>query len=174
MTGGEGSSRRRWEVSAEWCGARRPEGSGARSRAAAGKRHAGAAAPVPASRLEYSAPASRRKISARPVSYGSAWGGKRNCGGQDELPRQVRSVADHGRRVFGQLNIGEEGVELEQANLQNRGSVCVHRIGASKPATVDDKITHSTLPVPAGTEDGGCVAGRRRRRRRSRRNMGSN
>nr|QHU79739.1 eukaryotic translation initiation factor 4B1 [Oryza coarctata] len=79
-----------------------------RSHVHGSKRH-GWDAPVTARRHEDSTPASRRMISAPPVSYGSAWGGKRKCTGQDEPSRQVRPVADHCQRVFSQLNIGEGG-----------------------------------------------------------------
>uniref|UniRef100_A0A0D9V052 Uncharacterized protein n=1 Tax=Leersia perrieri TaxID=77586 RepID=A0A0D9V052_9ORYZ len=141
--------------------------SAARSRTRAARRH------------EDSTPATststRRKSTAPPVSYGSAWGGKRKCSGQDEpLSRHVRPVADHGRRVFGQLNIGEEGEFCRWGCSASRGAVCTDGIGAGKAAIVGDEIAdRCTVPIPAGTETGGCGAGRRRGKRGGRR-LGSN
>uniref|UniRef100_A0A0E0JHL9 Uncharacterized protein n=1 Tax=Oryza punctata TaxID=4537 RepID=A0A0E0JHL9_ORYPU len=106
-----------------------------RSRVHGSKRHA-RDAPVTARRHEDSTPASRhRMITLPPVSYGSAWGGKRKCAGQDEpSSRQVRPVADHCRRVFGQLNIAEDGEFSRRSSNECRGSVCSEQIEASNAA----------------------------------------
>ncbi|XP_052165545.1 eukaryotic translation initiation factor 4B1-like [Oryza glaberrima] len=127
-----------------------------RSRVHGSKRHA-RDAPVAARRHEDSTPASRRRmISLPPVSYGSAWGGKRKCAGQDEPSRQDRPVAEHCRRVFGQLNIGEGGEFSRRSSTESRGSVCTDRTEASNAAAAETETS---------------VGQRRMSRRRSRKNV---
>ncbi|KAG8052058.1 hypothetical protein GUJ93_ZPchr0001g32493 [Zizania palustris] len=134
------------------------------------KRHA-AASLAPTRRHDDSNPASPLKIIVPTVSYGSAWGGKRKYAGRQELQRQV---ADHGRRIFGQLNIGDRGDISHWTSGDNRSRIGTELIEASNAAAVGAEIRDSKATVSAGTEKNDGCGARQRRRRMSGRKMGSN
>lgn len=121
------------------------------------------APPTPRRRqADSTTPMCHRKINAPPVWYSGAWGSKRKCAG-DVPARQVRPVADQGRRVFGELNIGEGGSSSCWSSKKSCNSAGTEGTGARKLAAADGRNRDdSRVPVMAGMQSGESGVGDKR------------
>ncbi|KQK04100.2 eukaryotic translation initiation factor 4B1 [Brachypodium distachyon] len=149
---------------------------------ARGKRDVRAAAPAPTvtprrpQADSTPAPIVHRKTEEpQPVSYRGRGerGGKRKSSGEVQA-RQVPQVADQGRGVLRELNIGSRGNSSLWSSKKSRNSTATQRIVATEIATADYENRGSSSRVPTksdgSSEIGQKRMGKGRRRRRIRTN----